>query len=306
MALPNQPKVTENSRLMPAELAKTGAQPTSGFKSIFVGPNGLRAGWRVLIFEALFYGLFVVANLVRYGGPQGIREAYRQQQMGKVALTPLSILKGFGIAFVLVCLVTLIMGRFEHRKFSEYGLPFRKALRKDFWVGWGSGFLAIGGTLLAMFLLHGYRITGAALHGTAIVSAVGAWGMAFLLTALVEEFMERGYIQYTLTTGIGFWPAALVTSVSFTLGHIANPQETVVGLAVIVLFGLLLCLFLQRTGNLWCAVGFHAGWDFGQVFYGVPDSGVPPYHSVFNSSFQGPFFRRVNRAFGSHPFQLGQ
>lgn len=288
MTFPNQGKAIENSRLLPVEPARSLSRPTSALKSIFVGPNGLRAGWRALIFEALLVVLFVVINLVRYGGPQGFREAYQQQQMGKLAVTPLSILKGFGIAFALVCLVTLIMGRIEHRKFSEYGLPFRKALRKDFWVGWGSGFLAIGGTLLAMFLLHGYRIIGLALHGTAILSAVGAWGMAFLLTALCEEFMDRGYLQYTLATGIGFWPAAFVTSGLFAFGHIFNPNETGVGVAAVVLFGLLHCLFLRVTGNLWCAVGFHAGWDFGQTFYGVPDSGIVPYHSVFSCAFQGP------------------
>lgn len=54
-------------------------------------------------------------------------------------------------------------------------------------------------------------------------------------------------------------------------------------------FGLVFCLVLMRTGNLWWAVGFHAGWDWGQTFfYGVPDSGIAPYHNLLNSSFQGP------------------
>jgi len=52
---------------------------------------------------------------------------------------------------------------------------------------------------------------------------------------------------------------------------------------------LLFCLFLRRTGNLWWAVGFHAGWDWGQTFfYGVPDSGIAPYHNLFGSAFDGP------------------
>ena len=53
---------------------------------------------------------------------------------------------------------------------------------------------------------------------------------------------------------------------------------------------LLFCLFLQRTGNLWIAVGFHTAWDWGQTFYGVPDSGILPYHSVFASVFSGPLW----------------
>jgi len=57
----------------------------------------------------------------------------------------------------------------------------------------------------------------------------------------------------------------------------------------VVLFGLLFCLFLSRTGNLWWAVGFHTGWDWGQTFfYGVPDSGIAPYHNLFGSDFSGP------------------
>jgi hypothetical protein len=52
---------------------------------------------------------------------------------------------------------------------------------------------------------------------------------------------------------------------------------------------LLLCLFLRRTGNLWCAVGFHLGYDWGQTFlYGVPNSGLLPSQSFLNASLRGP------------------
>ena len=74
----------------------------------------------------------------------------------------------------------------------------------------------------------------------------------------------------------------------FAFGHAFNSNESVVGVAAVVLFGLLLCLFLRRTGNLWCAVGFHAAYDWGQTLYGVPDSGMVPYHSLFNSVLSGP------------------
>jgi hypothetical protein len=43
------------------------------------------------------------------------------------------------------------------------------------------GFLSISGTLLAMFLLHGFHITGFALHGKAILYAITGWAIAFLL-----------------------------------------------------------------------------------------------------------------------------
>jgi membrane protease YdiL (CAAX protease family) len=88
---------------------------------------------------------------------------------------------------------------------------------------------------------------------------------------------------------MGFWPSAFLLSLLFGLAHAGNPGESKFGLVSVVLFGLLFCLFLRRTGNLWWAVGFHAGWDWGQTFfYGVPDSGMAAYHSLFNSSFSGP------------------
>ena len=286
MTFPNQLKFAADAPLPPPEPSQASSHPTSGLKSIFVGPNGLRAGWRLLIFVALIAVLLAGFVLVRHGGFQGVRDAHKNP--GPITATPLLIGGSEAIAFLAVCIATLMMGKFERRKFSEYGLPLRRALGKDFWIGCLSGFLAISGTLLAMFLLHGFRITGLALHGTTILSAIVAWGIAFLLVGLFEEFLCRGYVQYTLASGIGFWPAAFVISGVFGLGHAFNPGETVVGAAAAGMFGLLFCLFLRRTGNLWIAVGFHAAWDWGQTFYGVPDSGMLSYHSVLSSVFSGP------------------
>jgi len=280
----NPVKAAEYAPLSTGPL-QPGFHPTSGLKRIVVGPNGLRAGWRLLIFAVLVVVLLGSSLIIRSGGIQGLQEAHRHES--DITVTPRLMGTSTGITFALLCVATWIMSRIEHRRFSEYGLSWRRALRKEFWIGSVSGFLAIGGTLLAMFLLHGFRI-GLALHGAAILSSVVEWGMAFLMVGLCEEFLCRGYLQYTLASGIGFWPAAFVTSVLFASGHVFNANETGVGVAAVVLFGLLHCLFLQRTGNLWCAVGFHAGWDFGQTFYGVPDSGIVPYHSIFRSAFQGP------------------
>ena len=286
MTIANRLKAAENLPVLSTDAFQPSPRLTFGLKPIFVGPNGLRAGWRLLMFLALFAVLLGGFVLIRAGGPQGFREKYRNQS--HITITPLVMGESEAITLLFLCAAALIMGKLEHRNFSEYGLPLRKALGKDFWIGSFSGFLAISGTLLTMFLLHGFRITGLALHGTAIVSSLVGWGIAFLLAGLVEEFLFRGYIQYTLASGIGFWPAAFVMSALFGLGHAFNSNENAVGSAAVVMFGLLLCLFLRRTGNLWCAVGFHLGYDWGQMFYGVPDSGIVPYHNLLSSTLSGP------------------
>ena len=113
--------------------------------------------------------------------------------------------------------------------------------------------------------------------------------MFFVLVAVIEEFLLRGYTQFTLARGIGFWPAAVVLSALFAYAHLRNPGETPLGILTVALIGLFWCFTLQRTGSLWFALGLHASWDWAEsYFYGVPDSGgMSPGH-LLNSSSQGP------------------
>ncbi|MBZ5678694.1 MAG: CPBP family intramembrane metalloprotease [Acidobacteriia bacterium] len=257
--------------------------PQPKWKAILRGPNGIRAGWRVLIFLLIVIVLSAALALV-------LRLVGRGTHTANVSmLTPLGLSITEGTLFLLTAIAALIMGRIEHRKFGAYGLPAQSAFRQHFWVGTSAGFLAISTSLLGIFALHGFRLTGLAIHGPTIVSATVVWAATFVIVGSAEEFSFRGYLQFTLTTGMGFWPSAILLSALFGLAHASNPGETKFGLLSVVLFGLLFCLFLRRTGNLWWAVGFHAGWDWGQTFfYGVPDSGIAPYRNLFNCTFNGP------------------
>jgi len=288
MTFANPVKAAENLPALSTESLQPSSRTVFGLKKLFVGSNGLRAGWRVLMFITLLAILLGGFVLIRAGGPSAFRENYKSQNQSQITITPLLMGGSEALTLLVLCIAALVMGKIEHRKFGEYGLPLRLALRKDFWVGSLTGFLAISGTLLAIFLLRGFRINGLAIHGTAILYSLFGWAIAFLLAGLAEEFLFRGYIQYTLTGGMGFWPAAFVMSGLFGLGHFFNSHENARGSETVVLFGLLLCLFLRRTGNLWCAVGFHLGYDWGQMFYGVPDSGIVPYHNLLSSTLSGP------------------
>jgi membrane protease YdiL (CAAX protease family) len=266
----------------PAGGAPTPSRPTH--YTIFRGPNGIRAGWRALIFLAIVVGLsaalFLIMGLIAHG-----RKTPPRMSM----LTPAGLSLSEGTIFLFTSIAALIMARIEHRTYGQYGLPVRSAFKKDFWIGTVVGFAAISSCLAGIAGFRGFHITGMGIHGPLILSATAAWCITFVLVGLAEEFSFRGYLQYTLATGMGFWPAAVLLSVAFGLAHSGNPGETKFGLFSVVLFGLLFCLFLRRRGTLWWAVGFHAGWDWGQTyFYGVSDSGIPPYHNLFNSAFHGP------------------
>jgi uncharacterized protein len=122
-----------------------------------------------------------------------------------------------------------------------------------------------------------------------LVRFAAYWWVFFLVVGFFEEFFLRGYLQFTLTRGIGFWPAAITLSCVFGLFHLRNGGEQWRGILAAVVIGLFFCLTLRRTGNLWFAVGFHAAWDWGEsFFYSVPDSGMVSPGHLLNSSPRGP------------------
>jgi uncharacterized protein len=277
MSGPENPQLSPSAPIVPAA-------PEPPPYTIFRGPNGIRAGWRILIFLGVLAGILVVLSLMVAALTHGKRASFGLSQ-----LTPSALSLSEGVTFLVVALAALIMARIERRRWGQYGLPLLSAFRKDFWIGTIVGLAAISGCLLAIFFLHGFHITGLNIHGSTIPLATAAWCLTFVIVGLSEEFTFRGYLQYTLTTGMGFWPAAIVMSVLFAAAHTGNPGESKTGVASVFLFGMLFCLFLRRRGTLWWGVGFHAGWDWGQTFfYGVPDSGLQPLHNLLDSAFHGP------------------
>jgi uncharacterized protein len=262
--------------------------PEAERNEIFYGPNGLRAGWRLLIFALILGGIigaiFMAGHYAaRMVGPQPTHPSQ------DTAATPGIIALGEISLFGLLLFVSWIMGRIERRKISHYGLPFRTPFPKNFWTGLLWGFVAISGVLFVMFLFRGFRITGIDTHGSALALSALEWAAAFLAVGFFEEFTFRGYVQFTLTTGIGFWPAACVTSALFAYVHKTNSGESPLGLFQVAAFGIFACIALRRTGNLWWPIGFHAAWDWGQTFfYGVPDSGMTASGNFLHTAFNGP------------------
>ena len=133
-----------------------------------------------------------------------------------------------------------------------------------------------------------FRLGSIALQGLAIPKWGTLYALGFSIVALEEEFHYRGYGLYTLTQGIGFWPAAVVSSAFFGYSHLGNPGENWLGVLNVGAAGLLFCLLLRKSGNLWMPIGFHASWDWSQsYFYGVPDSGHALPEHLFGGTFLG-------------------
>jgi CAAX protease family protein len=243
-------------------------------RRVFRGPSELRAGWRLCIFLAIAVVLIKASNLII--GLHGIEDTT-------------SFLVRKALDFLILLLASSIMGRIERRTIADYGLPWREMFRAQFWQGALLGFASITSLLVGMRLVNVFHFGTIALRGTDAWRWGGVYALVFILVALKEEFLARGYCLFTLATGIGFWPAAILSSALFGYGHHGNSGEVWLGSFNAGAFGLLACFLLRRTGNLWMAIGLHMSFDWGEsYFYGVANSGHAVPGHLLNSSSSGP------------------
>lgn len=173
-----------------------------------------------------------------------------------------------------------LMALFERQKMDVYGLPLGAAFGKLFWQGALAGLVEISVLVGLIAAGGGYSFGALEIHGWDVARWAGFWALFMVVVGVFEEFLFRGYVQYTLGKRFGFWPAAFLLSALFGAAHLSNKGESWTGVANVVVVGLMLCLSLERTGSLWFAVGLHASFNFGQTFlYSVPNSGfVAPGH----------------------------
>lgn len=249
---------------------------SSYVRTVFLGSDGLRAGWGFAFYVAMFYTLQFVA--LRWAG---------SLELGASGLWSM-MLEESGMLLAAV-LPAVVLARVERRPWGAYGLPPRQAFGRLFWAGIVWGFAAITLLLAAMYGLRVFQFGHLAIHGARVLRFAIFWAVFFLLVGFFEEFLLRGYSQFTVTRAIGFWPAAVLLSCAFGLIHSRNEAERWPGLLAAAVIGFFFCLTLRRTGTLWFAVGFHAAWDWGETFfYSVPDSGTLFPGHLLKSSFHGP------------------
>ena len=284
---------------------------------VLVGPLGLRAGWGTLMYLVLAailgYALFfAVAGgtgkleqiqteaaeaQAAAQGSRATREtpAPELQKLSTVAISELSYAGA-------VLLAALGLSYLEQRRFAVYGLP-RHRLR-DIVPGALWGLVAIAVLVGVLRGLHLLTFDHELLHGGAIVEYGLLWLAVFLFVGIFEEFLFRGYIQFTLMRGllglarriaparerfVAFWMSALVWSGMFFFAHkMGNSGENPAGLTGVFLAGILFSYALWRTGSLWWGIGFHMTWDWAQSFlFGVPDSGTLSQYRLFSTHPSG-------------------
>jgi membrane protease YdiL (CAAX protease family) len=269
------------------ELEPTPSAESNKLSFIFYNQRGLRAGWRLLIYCGMIFVLIL-----------GVGAIAKHIGSGQAKSAPFSdflhaIFQAIGelVLFLVLLLLAWIMSKIEHRSVGVYGLPLQSSAISRLVRGylfWG--FLPLALLLCILRGLHVFYFGNFSALNARILGWGVLWFFSFLLVGLFEEFTFRGYFFYTLADGIGFWPAGIIQAILFARVHMGNGGETRVGIIATGIFALFAAATLWRTGNLWLAVGAHAGWDWGQsFFFGVNDSGFQaPGHLLNPHLAQGP------------------
>lgn len=243
----------------------------------------LRAGWRLGLFlvgfacaAALLAGLF---SLIRFPA-----------QKSHGVLQPLPLLgTGIGLIAVALGVTWLCLRRIEHRSFSTIGLPGGRAG----WMGVAVGILL--GTVVPVAVVVMLSAADRASVELARLSAADLLRqtlpmlIATVLLSSWEEVVYRGYPLQLLNEAGGIWFGTALTGIAFGLSHSGNPGANPIGLANTAINGILLGWVVVRTGSLWLACGYHAGWNIAATeLLGMRDSGVTGPGSIFTTTLSGP------------------
>lgn len=291
-----EPSQTSSS----SELSTTGSK--SSPNNLFIGPHGLRPFWRLLLYLAILLTPVMLSTVASHLAD----EKALPDNNAVHDISPLTSAIAEWLQFGFVFFATWIISRIEDRSVFDYGLA--RTPRRLRWMLIGALLGLVFQSLLIVILwsTHHLVFAGVLLRPLSAVGYGLAWAIAFLGVGFFEEFLFRGYLQFSLTQCvaalvrhlspasrhaevIGFWSAAVLISFGFALLHGLNPGESPIGILCAGSAGLMFAFSLWRTGSLWWAIGLHAAWDWAQSFlFGVADSGGISAHRLLCTYPVGP------------------
>jgi len=134
--LNNDAALIPTEPISPASIIPIIPTQPSALHKIFMGKDGLRAGWSLLIFIALFAALIFCANII--GHKLHSPAAKAAKATGSELSASRSLISEF-VPFLVVLFIIWIMSKIERRPNSVYGLGGRRKLPQYFLAGLGWG-----------------------------------------------------------------------------------------------------------------------------------------------------------------------
>lgn len=191
--------------------------------------------------------------------------------------------------------VFLVVRILDDSDLATIGLKLDRSALLDFVFGFGVAFGVLALELWLAWATGWVRITNTDL-GAQPFDVIFFYTLLnlviFMFVGWSEELLSRGFHLRIISKGLNRPLGIVLSSVIFAYLHHDNPDVTLHFLTFIFVFGLLAALALLRTGQLWLAIGLHAGWDFFVV--GIaggmqPIFGTGVFH-ILDLSSTNPYF----------------
>jgi uncharacterized protein len=295
------PLAAEQSPVLPPQpLALTpDAEEFRDLKWVFIGSQGLRAGWSILIF--LILSTIFIGSL-GFGVSWFVKNVLHHTKTG--AFTASGNMIGEAITVLGFLGAAKIVALIERRRVLDYNLTGPRRFF-HFLSGLVVGFAALS-TLIGFLAWGGWLHFGpVALSGAEAFTFAALWGLAFLGTGLTEEGSFRCFLQFTLTRGINFWWALGIIGAVCTYLIIFGKGNGIWGVYVIAALGLVPCLLLHLTKN--SGSGFwQAAWVTSTLFGFVhTGNGGENWIGIFQAAAIGFVFCVSVRLTGSAWWAIG-
>lgn len=246
----------------------------------------LRSGWRVLVFLISFgiLAAFFVSGAIRI---------FSALPIGFTEDSLLAILAPYAIFATLAIFLGWLYGKiFEALPFRALGFWLTKNWLKDLFFGCVLGAATLGLAALLAVGLGGISFQFNRTAGTsAILLTLGVSLLIFVVGAIFEEALFRGYMLQTLSRAKLFWLGLIITSLLFASAHNSNPSATTLSWLNTFIAGGWFGVAYYKTRNLWFPFGLHVMWNWFQgSILGINVSGLQKIVTapVMQSADAGP------------------
>ena len=138
-----------------SDLLETGHWQGNVWNRIFCGPDGIRSGWRLMIYVVILMVVSLLLQKMTLRVP-AFAATIRLAKHGTLSPQAQFLIESVGIISAFVA--AWIISRIEKRKFGAYGIPLKGAFGQTFWLGIIIGLIFESTEMLGISAMGGFSL----------------------------------------------------------------------------------------------------------------------------------------------------